>query len=349
MKNRMKFSLFAHMERYSGDQSFRELYEEFLSICDMADRGGFSAIWTGEHHGMDFTIAPNPFLPLSDLASRTQNVRLGTATIVAPFWHPVKLAGEAAMADVITNGRLDISISRGAYEYEYMRLSPGLDAWTAGEKMREIVPAIQQIWRGNYTHDGKHWQFPEVTSSPLPVQQPHPPIWIAARDPNSHEFAVVNGCNVQVTPLWQGDEEVESLMNKFNTAVTNHPEVPKPKIMLCRHTYVAETEPELVKGARELSKFYCVFDAWFKNNRPVKDARMTPMSAREMSETDMFSPAKMRNNHVVGTPDQVIERLKWCEQLGYDEYAVWLDNGMSAETKKKTMQLLIDKVLPAFT
>lgn len=348
MRKKMQFSLFAHMERYHAQDSFRQLYEEFVALCCLADKGGLSAIWTGEHHGMDFTIAPNPFLQLSDLANRTNNVRLGTATIVAPFWHPIKLAGEAAMADVITNGRLDISISRGAYEYEYQRLSPGLDAWTAGEKMREIVPAIQNIWKGNYAHAGKHWQFPAVTCSPLPIQQPHPPIWIAARDQNSHDFAVSNGCNVQVTPLWQGDEEVADLMQKFQTAVAAHAETKRPKIMLCRHTFVAETEAELVKAANELSAFYCVFGAWFKNDRPVKDARMQPMTAEEMAAIELFSPNNMRKNHVVGTPAEVIERLKWCQSLGYDEYAIWLDNGMSFESKQKTLQLFIDKVIPAF-
>jgi len=69
----MKFSLFAHMERVDDQQTQSELYQEFLSLCDMADKGGMSTIWTGEHHGMDFTIAPNPFLNLVDLAHRTKN------------------------------------------------------------------------------------------------------------------------------------------------------------------------------------------------------------------------------------------------------------------------------------
>ena len=156
----MKFSLFAHMERVTADESQEQLYEEFIQLCEIADQGGMHAIWTGEHHGMDFTISPNPFINLVDLARRTKNVRLGTGTIVAPFWHPIKLAGEAAMADLIMNGRLDLGIARGAYSFEYERLSPGLDAWQAGQKMRELIPAVQKLWEGDYTHDGEFWQFP---------------------------------------------------------------------------------------------------------------------------------------------------------------------------------------------
>ncbi|MEJ1995374.1 MAG: LLM class flavin-dependent oxidoreductase, partial [Limibacillus sp.] len=110
----MKFSLFAHMERLDPNQDMRRLHAEFLELCDMAEDAGFEAIWTGEHHGMNFTIAPNPFLNLVDLARRTSRVRLGTGTIVAPFWHPIKLAGEAAMTDILCDGRLEIGLARGA-------------------------------------------------------------------------------------------------------------------------------------------------------------------------------------------------------------------------------------------
>jgi alkanesulfonate monooxygenase SsuD/methylene tetrahydromethanopterin reductase-like flavin-dependent oxidoreductase (luciferase family) len=122
----------------------------------------------------------------------------------------IKLAGEAAMTDIITNGRLDIGIARGAYSFEYERMVPGMDAWSAGQRLREMIPAIKNLWKGDYEHNGEFWQFPKTTSAPQPLQQPYPPIWVAARDPNSHEFAVQNGCNVQVTPLHFGDEEVEN-------------------------------------------------------------------------------------------------------------------------------------------
>ncbi len=141
----MKFSLFLHMERLDESQSYQQLHGEFIELAKIADQGGMHAIWTGEHHGMDFTIAPNPFLNLIDLSHHTKNVRLGTGTVIAPFWHPIKLAGEAAMTDIITNGRLDLGIARGAYNFEYERLMPVMDAMEAGGRMRELVPAVQQL------------------------------------------------------------------------------------------------------------------------------------------------------------------------------------------------------------
>ena len=141
----MKFSLFAHMERLTEDEDQGLLYDQFLELCLMADEAGFETIWTGEHHGMDFTISPNPFINLVDLGRRTKNVRLGTGTVVAPFWHPIKLAGEAAMTDVLTGGRLDLGIARGAYSFEYERMDPGLDAWGAGQAMRELIPTVMTL------------------------------------------------------------------------------------------------------------------------------------------------------------------------------------------------------------
>ncbi|CAB3655217.1 MULTISPECIES: LLM class flavin-dependent oxidoreductase [Paraburkholderia] len=344
----MRFSLFVHMERVSDQTSQKQLYDEMVELCQIADRGGMHAVWTGEHHGMDFTIAPNPFLNLVDLANKTQNVRLGTGTVIAPFWHPIKLAGEAAMTDIITNGRLELGIARGAYSFEYERLLPGLDAWGAGQRMRELIPAVKKLWEGDYAHEGEFWKFPSTTSSPLPLQQPHPPLWVAARDPNSHEFAVANGCNVQVTPLHMGDEEVEKLAGHFNAACEKFSDMPRPQIMLLRHTYVASSEDDAQLAADEVNVFYNYFGAWFKNERPVSRGMIKSLSKEEIAAHPFYTPEAMRKNNVIGTPDEVIARLKAYEALGFDEYSFWIDTGMSFERKKASLERMINDVMPAF-
>jgi len=344
----MKFSLFVHMERLNPEQSHQQLYDELIALCEIADTGGMHAIWTGEHHGMDFTIAPNPFINLADLARRTKKVRLGVGTVIAPFWHPIKLAGEAAMTDIISNGRLELGIARGAYSFEYERLLPGLDAMSAGLRMRELIPAIQQIWAGDYAHNGEYWQFPAVPSAPKPLQQPHPPLWVAARDPNSHLFAVQNGCNVQCTPLFNGEAEIASLMQRFNAACEQSPHVARPKAMLLLHTYVGTDEADIDQAARELSRYYNYFFAWFKNERPITQGLIQPLTDEELQSNPNLSPAKMRENLPVGTAQQVIERIKVYQQQGWDEYSLWIDSGMSFARKKQSLLRFIDQVMPAF-
>ncbi|MBO9399070.1 LLM class flavin-dependent oxidoreductase [Shimia sp. R9_2] len=344
----MKFSLFVHMERISPDQDQKQLYDEFIELCKIADQGGMHAVWTGEHHGMNFTIAPNPMLNLVDVARHTKNVRLGTGTVIAPFWHPIRLAGEAAMTDIIVDGRLELGIARGAYSFEYERMMPGMDAWEAGQRMRELVPAVQALWKGDYEHQGEFHQFPKTTSAPQPLQQDGPPIWVAARDPNSHEFAVANGCNVQVTPLWNGDGEIADLMGKFNAACEKHSDQPRPKIMLLQHTYVADSDEDAKLGAVELNRFYCYFGAWFMNKRDITQGLIEPLSDAEIAAHPIYSPEAIERDLVIGTSDKVIERLKGYEKLGYDEYSFWIDSSMTFERKKASLERFINDVMPAF-
>ena len=343
----MEFSLFAHMERLTPDQPQDQLQEEFIQLCKMADTGGMRAIWTGEHHGMDFTIAPNPLMSLVNLSHHTKNVRLGTGTIVAPFWHPIKLAGEAASADLLTGGRIELGIARGAYSYEYERLVPGMDAWEAGQRMREITPLLPQLWHGDCAHEGEFFAFPATTSAPKPVQKGGPPIWIAARDPNSHEFGVHNGFNIQVTPLWQGIEEIETLMGNFTAACQSY-DGPRPKIMLLHHTYVGKDSDDVGQAARELSRFYCYFGAWFQNKRPVSQGLIETLSEEDLAANKMMAPENMHRDLTIGTTSEVIDQIKRYEDLGFDEYSFWIDSGMSFERKRDSLARFIDDVMPAF-
>ena len=339
----MKFSLFAHIEQVAAGTPAEKHYEEFVALCKIAEAGGMRAIWTGEHHAMNFTISPNPFIAIADLARRTKNIRLGTGTIVAPFWHPVKLAGEAAFADLISGGRLELGIARGAYNYEYERLMPGMDAMEAGRRLREIVPAVQKLWADDCAHEGEFYQFPKSISAPRP-QRP-PPIWIAARDPDTHKFAISRGCNVQMTPLWQGDDEIDSLMQKFNAACAGHA---RPKAMLLQHAFVGANESENESAARALSRFYCHFAAWFKNERPVHNGEILPLNEKEMAAMTAYSPAAMRKNLNIGCANAVADRLRRYEDMGYDEYAYWADSGMTAAQKQESLSRFIDAAAKKF-
>ena len=343
----MDFSLFAHMERLGPEQAHETLYEEFVGLCEMADQGGMRAIWTGEHHAMEFTISPNPFLAIMDLSHRTKSVKLGTGTIIAPFWHPIKLAGEAAMTDLMTGGRLELGIARGAYNFEYERIMPGMDAWDAGQRMRESAPLLRPLWQGDCAHEGTYYSFPNTSSAPKPVQKDGPPIWIAARDPNSHEFAVQNGFNVQMTPLWLGMAEVETLMGRFKDACATHGGK-RPKIMLLHHAYVGKDDDDVAQAARDFSRYYCYFGAWFQNKRPITQGLIAPLSDDEIAANTTMSPENLQRDLTMGTAQQVIDQIKRYEDLGYDEFSFWVDSGMTTERKRASLARFIDDVMPAF-
>ena len=183
---------------------------------------------------------------------------------------------------------------------------------------------------------------------PKPIQSPHPPMWIAARDPDSHKFAVANGCHVMVTPLWQSDEEVVNLAQRFQAALAENPDVPRPQLMLLRHTFVGANEQEVEQAMQAHSRFYGTFEEWFKNQRPIKDGFIAPLSAAEFAEKVHFSPELMRKQLVIDTPENVIQRLQAYENLGVDQYSFWIDNGQSHAEKKRSLELFIKEVAPAF-
>ena len=83
----MRFSIFVHMERWDESVSHRECFENLTELTLMAEEGGFSTVWIGEHHSMEYTISPSPMPQLAYLAARTSRIRLGAGTIIAPFWN----------------------------------------------------------------------------------------------------------------------------------------------------------------------------------------------------------------------------------------------------------------------
>ena len=75
---------------------------------------------------------------------------------------------------------------------------------------------------------------------------------------------------------------------------------------------------------------------------------MEPLTEEEMAKLEIFSPEAMRANNAVGTPDEVVARLKTYEGMGFDQYSLWIDNGMPFAEKQKSLRLFIDEVMPAF-
>lgn len=346
----MRFSLFIHMERHDDTIPHEQHFENLVELAQIAEAGGFSTVWIGEHHAMEYTASPNPFPQLAYIAARTERIRLGAGTIIAPFWNPIRAAGETALLDVISGGRAELGVARGAYQIEFDRVAGGLSAADGGTHMREIVRTVGKLWDGDYAHDGEVFSFPSATSVPKPVQK-NPPVWVAARSPESHDFAVANGAHIMVTPLMKGDDEVEALVDKYETAIANHPErEDRPDIMVLRHTYVHdEGDPEGWRPAAEgIQKFYRTFDAWFGNATTPDNGFLAPSPLEKFDGRPEFGVDALHSTAMIGTPDEVIERLRRYEALGVTEYSFWSDNTLDHAQKKRSLELFIERVVPQF-
>jgi len=138
-----------------------------LELCEEADQLGIDSLWFTEHHKFDDGYLSQPLTFAAAVAARTARARIGTAVLVAPLHHPVRLAEEAALVDLISNGRLDIGLGAGYRKPEYDLYGASMERRYAQTDAQ--VRAIRALWS-----DGG------VT--PQPVQRPVP-VWLGYLGP----------------------------------------------------------------------------------------------------------------------------------------------------------------------
>jgi flavin-dependent trigonelline monooxygenase, oxygenase component len=344
----MKFAVSISMERFSEQTSMREVLCNFRTLAGIADEGGFETLWTSEHHTIECTISPNPFQTLTWLSQCTDRIRLGTSTIVAPYWSPIRLAGEVALCDHLTGGRLELGIARGAYQYEFDRMAGGIPQQQGVAFMKELVPAVQKLWAGDYAHDGEYWKFPLATSVPKPLQQPHPALWVAARDPGTFDWAVGIGANILSTPLSSPPAEVAVLGEKFRTAVAAHPERPRPRLMMQRRTCVYDRRDDWEKVVHHSVDYGRYFENLMQNIGTVKNGFPEAVPFEAVTNRANYDPRAVRDNLMFGTPDEVIRKLQVYEEAGVNQYCLGLSFNLPFEMQVKTLRLFIDEVMPHF-
>ncbi|HXV81418.1 MAG TPA: LLM class flavin-dependent oxidoreductase [Candidatus Binatia bacterium] len=153
-------------------------FEETLSECESAEAAGFDSVWLGEHHN-NRVLYPAPLIALSAVASRTRSIRLGTGVLLLPLYHPVMVAEEGAMLDMISHGRLILGIGAGYAPEEFAAF--GYSLKERGTRMEEGASLLHRLWtEENVTHHGKHYRVDNANIAPRPVQRPRPPIWFGA-------------------------------------------------------------------------------------------------------------------------------------------------------------------------
>ena len=345
----MKFQLAINMERIAPDIDMRDVERHTLEMVQMAEDGGFIIVWAAEHHALEMTIAPNPFQILTWWAAHTSRIRLGTAVVVAPYWHPVKVAGEAALLDLYSGGRLEFGIGSGAYQREFDIMRPGLKQTEGYKFMQEMLPAVKALWKGDYAHDGEFWSFPTATSVPKPLQQPHPPIWIAARAPVTYDYAVKNNCNITSWPITKPMSEVEIYKERLETALSNNPGNPRPIFATMRHTVVYDNQRDWEVPVNAAIRQLGQFENLFKNLGNVERGFPLAIEFSQLANRDEYNPKMLQENLMFGTPEEVITKLRLYEDMGVDHFIYYSSLGLGLKEQKRSLELFVNEVIPAFS
>ena len=343
----MKFHLAINMERMDESLDMREVARHTLDMVQMADAGGFDIAWAAEHHALEMTIAPNPFSILAWWANHTDRIRLGTAVIAAPYWHPIKAAGEAAFVDLISGGRLEFGIGSGAYQREFDRMRPGLKQTDAWRYMQEMLPVIRALWAGDYAHEGENWSFPTSTSCPKPLQK-EVPVWVAARAPITYDFAVRHGCNIQSWPLTREMSEAELYMSRMAEAMAANPGAKRPVMAMMRHTALYDRKEDWMVPVRAAQRQLSQFENLFKNMGDVENGFPKAIPFDQLGNRAEYDPEMLSRNLMFGTPDEVIAKLKQYEALGVDAFIYYASLGLGHAEQKRSLELFCRDVIPAF-
>ena len=144
-----------------------ELYRETLDQAAHAEQLGFSSIWLSEHHFSEEGYLPSLTAVLGALAMRTSRARLGTAVLLAPLHHPLRLAEDLAVLDQLSGGRLDVGLAPGYKPDEFAVL--GVSKAERGARTDETIEILKLAWSGErFSYAGKHFTFDDVIVAPPP-------------------------------------------------------------------------------------------------------------------------------------------------------------------------------------
>jgi alkanesulfonate monooxygenase SsuD/methylene tetrahydromethanopterin reductase-like flavin-dependent oxidoreductase (luciferase family) len=179
-----------------------DYFHDCVELAVEAERLGFNHARIVEHYFHPYGgYSPNPLVFLAALSQRTQRMRLVTGALLPVFNNPLKLAGEIAMVDALSRGRLDVGLARAFLLHEFRRF--GVSPDESVDRFREGIEQLDLLLREeNVSHDGKFHKIVDTTSLPRPTQKPRPKFYIAAvNTPESFEFAGRNGHSIMAIPL----------------------------------------------------------------------------------------------------------------------------------------------------
>ena len=241
-----------------------EALSHATDLAQFMDERGFYALWAAEHHFQreGYECLPNLILLGTYLAARTQNLKFGCAFNIVPMWHPIRLAEDYAMADVLTGGRIIFGVGRGYHSREVESFgAPVIDNDANKELFEEQMEIILKAFNeSSFSHEGKHYTIPakvpyrgydlqEVTLVPQPVNRPVE-IWQPIASARTLEYIASKGFKAMVGLT--GEKLVERLFHDYQEAASSYGRNLKlgQDMGLNIGFYLADTQQEAMEAVR---------------------------------------------------------------------------------------------------
>jgi alkanesulfonate monooxygenase SsuD/methylene tetrahydromethanopterin reductase-like flavin-dependent oxidoreductase (luciferase family) len=315
-------------------KSHPQVYHEGLEQMEAAEALGFHTLWFTEHHFSAYGGSADPMLMAIAAADRTQAVRIGIGVSVVPFHHPLQLAEQGAMVDILSGGRLEFGVGRGSQRYEYERLGVSLD--DKGARFEEAMEIIRRAWTEEaFAHEGTYYRFPETTVYPRILQRPHPPIWIASTTPPTLQYAVKYRYPVMGSALLTLPRAKEYFALYQSLLAEDGQDPARAIFALSRRIYVSEDRREVRQAAQRCVAFHYT---WAKQMGIAKFG-----SHGDLTFDELFD-----SSYMFGTPDECLGMLSELRAMGIQEVICNMNFAGMLEHRQvlRSMELFAAKVMP---
>lgn len=306
-----------------------DVYRRALERIDVMERTGYDAVWLAEHHFTGYSVCPSVHVMATHIAARTQRLRIGTAVTLAAFYHPLRIAEDIALLDVLSGGRVNWGAGRGFDKVEFDNFGVPIEESSA--RFREAVEVVLAAWQSErLTFSGKFHHFEGVEVLPKPLQQPHPPTWVAATSPEAMAWAASRGHSILMDPhsthaeIARKREAYRAELERNGFAFAGRT-LPMARLIAVAPTD-AEAEQVARRGARWTTASY---------------VKAKTMNAFRSDGAEMDPVEHYLNGVVIhGSPARVIDQIQRLQSEMYLDYL------MIAPLSEASFRLFTDQVLP---
>ncbi len=334
-----------------------KLYNRYLDELEYAETLGFDGVAVNEHHQTAYGLMPSPVVMASALARRTQRVKIAILGSALPLReHPMTVAEEYAMLDVITGGRLIAGFVRGiGAEYHTFGLNPTI----SHERFHEAHDLIVQAWTqpGPTSFSGKHYNVDYVNLWPRPFQNPHPPIWVPSQgSKETIDWAAHPDHRYTYLQTFSPAKAVQKYLQSYrDTAEQFGYEADDSQLGWAVPVYVADTDEQAIKEAREPFELFrnrllkMPFEMLLPPGYSSRDSLKRIMAAKAMLSQDLTIETAIDMGMLVcGSPATVRQQLEshWNE-MHFGNLLTMLHFGnLSEELTRRNMDMFAKEILP---
>jgi alkanesulfonate monooxygenase SsuD/methylene tetrahydromethanopterin reductase-like flavin-dependent oxidoreductase (luciferase family) len=340
-----------NFDREIAAQTYHNHVEQFL-LCEEV---GFDGISLNEHHGSPYGLDNSPNVFLSYIARATSKIKLTMLGNLLPLHaHPLRVAEELAMLDIITRGRLIAGFVRGIPR-EHLVYSVPLSESKA--RFDEALDVIFGAWKSDvFSHHGRFFNYDDIDMWPRPYQQPHPPVWMGAlSDDTSRQVARRSDISICVN-FFPQDQVNRQLKIFHETAAEVGRTVTDDDVIYGRHVFVAETEAEAIKIAKSHVEYY-----WQNLIHEINMAALNKLMAQNPDvDWDKVKPPfdygaatlenlRERGLLILGTPDQVYDQIMEQYEMvgGFGTLLAMIRMGaMPQDVLLRTIRLMGEELVP---